>query len=438
MPSRFEIYKQSISKDKELETDIQELEKLYTSQKSFYNNYTFDDFVKLSIDNADGEFDHTIKEFFSPSKPTDKLKENPSYYKDVFGVTEEEREEKELFAAEGRGWESTRRTLVSPYSETTAALVGLVPRAITKATDTLLPGVGNITNKFLPDQEDIDRRVDKIFRPIAGKDIYDKKTDPKTGEVYYELEEPTTTTESILRPAGEIATAFAVTRRPTDKAVDILKKGLEAPKRLRGRPSKTQLALEERAAKRLGQLDTVSKRFGTIGRYEVASQFTFADEPDFGIVAGTLSNYIGEDDNRLSALINYLDTDDDSPEAARRLTLLVDGLTFAGVFGTVIGGGKLTVKGVTNLVNKVKAEGPEAVAKFKELILGARQADSATKLAKTKPEKIDVPLINNLDIVEEDSFLNKAWGAVQKGIYNFTTRGGMYAPGMLDIIKKSE
>ena len=45
MPSRFEIYKQSISKDKELETDIQELEKLYTSQKSFYNNYTFDDFL---------------------------------------------------------------------------------------------------------------------------------------------------------------------------------------------------------------------------------------------------------------------------------------------------------------------------------------------------------------------------------------------------------
>ncbi len=438
MPSRFEIYKQSISKDKELETDIQELEKLYTSQKAFYNNYNFDEFVKLSIDNADGEFDHTIKEFFSPSKPTDKLKENPDYYKNVFGVSEEEQEEKELFAAEGRGWESTRRTLVSPYSETTAALVGLVPRTITKATDTLLPGVGNITNKFLPDQEDIDRRVDKIFRPLAGKDIYEKKTDPKTGEVYYELEEPTTTTESILRPAGEIATAFAVTRRPIDKAVDILKKGLAAPKRLRGRPSKTQLALEERAAKRLGQLDTVSKRFGTIGRYEVASQFTFADEPDFGIVAGTLSNYIGEDDNRLSALINYLDTDDDSPEAARRLTLLVDGLTFAGVFGTVIGGGKLTVKGVTNLVNKVKAEGPEAVAKFKELILGARQADSATKLTKPKPKKIDVPLINNLDIVEEDSALNKAWGFVQEGIYNFTTRGGMYAPGMLDIIKSSE
>lgn len=438
MPSRFEIYKQSISKDRELETDIQELEKLYTSQKSFYNKYTFDDFVKLSIDNADGEFDHTIKDFFSPSKPTDKLKENPNYYKDVFGVTEEEREEKELFAAEGRGWKSTRRTLVSPYSETTAALVGLVPRAISKATDTLFPGVGNITNKFLPDQEDIDRRVDKIFRPLAGKDIYEKKTDPKTGEVYYELEEPTTTTESILRPAGEIAAAFAVTRRPTDKAVDVLKQGLTAPKRLRGRPSKTQLALEERAAKRLGQLDTVSKRFGTIGQYEVASQFTFADDPDFGIVAGTLSNYIGEDDNRLSALINYLDTDDDSPEAARRLTLLVDGLTFAGVFGTVIGGGKLTVKGVTNLVNKVKSEGPEAVAKFKELILGARQSDSATKLTKPKPEKIDVPLINNLDIVEEDSLLNKAWGAVQKGIYNFTTRGGMYAPGMLDIIKSSE
>ena len=438
MPSRFEIYKESISKDRELETDIQELENLYTSQKSFYNNYNFDEFVKLSIDNADGQFDYTIKEFFSPPKPTDKLKENPDYYKTVFGITEEEREEAESLASESRGWKSTRRTLVSPYSETTAALVGLGSRAITKTTDTLFPGVGNITSKFLPDQKDIDRRVDKIFRPLAGKDIYDKKTDPKTGETYYELEDPTTTTESILRPAGEIAAAMVVTKKPSLKAVDILKQGLKAPKRLRGRPSKTQLALEERAAKRLGKLDTVSNRFGTIGRYEVASQFTFADEPDFGIVAGTLSNYIGEDDNKLSALINYLDTDDDSPEAARRLTLLVDGLTFAGVFGTVIGGGKLTVKGVTNLVNKVKAEGPEAVAKFKELILGARQSDSATKLAKSKPEKIDVPLINNLDIVEKDSVLNKAWGAVQKGIYSFTTRGGMYAPGMLDIIKEAD
>ena len=118
MPSRFEIYKESISKDRELETDIQELENLYTSQKSFYNNYNFDEFVKLSIDNADGQFDYTIKEFFSPPKPTDKLKENPDYYKTVFGITEEEREEAESLASESRGWKSTRRTLVSPYSET--------------------------------------------------------------------------------------------------------------------------------------------------------------------------------------------------------------------------------------------------------------------------------------------------------------------------------
>ena len=78
MASRYEIYKKSLPQEN-LDTDIVELEKLYNSKKEFTSNYSFDQFVDLSISNASGTFDSSIKEFYNPSKPTDKLKDNPAY-----------------------------------------------------------------------------------------------------------------------------------------------------------------------------------------------------------------------------------------------------------------------------------------------------------------------------------------------------------------------
>jgi len=432
MASRFEIYKDSIRNTRDLETDIQELETLYNSKKVFNQNYDFDEFVKLSIEGAETKFDHTIKEFFDPTKPEDKLKDNPQHYKSLFGVTELEKIAKE----ESRDWKSTRRAVVTPYSEATEALLNLGRGAITKASDVLVPGTGKITAKVLPNETEIRRNTDKFFRGIAGKDIYETKVDAKTGETYYELEDATTTAEAISRPVSELLAGIAITKKPTKAGLEAVKKGLAAPGRKKGRPSKLQKTLESRADTRIGRLE----KFEPLIKAEVASQFTFVDDPDFAIVAGGLSNFIGDDDTKLSALFDYLDTDEDSPEAARRLSLLLDGVVFSSAFGAALGTGKLAVKGVTNLVNKIKESGPEGVARFKELINVSRQSDSANKTVKPVKQKPDVPIIRDLNpsFASEDSLANKGWRMLQETTYALTTRGGMYAPGMLDIIKKSE
>ena len=355
MPSRYEIYKKSISGTRELETDIQELENLYKSNKQFQDSYNFDEFVKLSVAEADGKFDGTIADFFAPRKELNyEQKLQPeTYYNKLFGTTEEDRikfdEDKKV------GWESTRRTSTAQLSETTAALLNL-GRGV--ATNKLLrgKGVSELASRVLPNETEINRNVDKFFRPLAGRDIYDTKIDPKTGETYYELEEPTTTTEAILRPASQLITGMAITKRPVTGSIDKLGKELKAAARTRGRPSKTQLALEERAAKRVDRFEKVSGKLKPFVRAEAGAQFTFVDDPDFAIVAGGLSNYIGDDDNRMSALFNYLDTDEDSPETARRLSLLLDSAVFSTAFGVALGVGKGSVNTVFNVVNKVKAK----------------------------------------------------------------------------------
>ena len=435
MPSRYEIYKKSISGTRELETDIQELENLYKSNKQFQDSYNFDEFVKLSVAEADGKFDGTIADFFAPRKELNyEQKLQPeTYYNKLFGTTEEDRikfdEDKKV------GWESTRRTSTAQLSETTAALLNL-GRGV--ATNKLLrgKGVSELASRVLPNETEINRNVDKFFRPLAGRDIYDTKIDPKTGETYYELEEPTTTTEAILRPASQLITGMAITKRPVTGSIDKLGKELKAAARTRGRPSKTQLALEERAAKRVDRFEKVSGKLKPFVRAEAGAQFTFVDDPDFAIVAGGLSNYIGDDDNRMSALFNYLDTDEDSPETARRLSLLLDSAVFSTAFGVALGVGKGSVNTVFNVVNKVKKSGPEGVGQFKNFINGTRGSEVATKTV--KPKEIEVPLLSNLEDFAEDGFINQGWKGLQTFAYDISSRGGMYASGMLDIIKSSE
>tara|TARA_R110001592_G_scaffold156927_2_gene387695 strand:+ start:2574 stop:7163 length:4590 start_codon:yes stop_codon:yes gene_type:complete len=428
MPSRFEIYKSSISSDRELDTDLNELEKLYNSRKEFKKNYNFDEFVNLSIQNSDKQPDISVQEFYNPPKPKDNLKDNPKYYEKLFGYTSQEKKEIEENV---RGWESTRRAIVSPMSETVESILHL-GRSVVAPKNTLSP-VRGFLDTLIPNKKEISRTVDKVFRKIGGSDIYDIKTDAETGEEYYELEKPTTTAEAIIRPVGELAIGMAVTKKPTAGGLASLKKVFSAPARKRGRQSKAQKELEALANIRKTRID----KYTPLIKAEVGAQFAFADDPDFNIVAGALSNYIGDDDNRLSDLFNYLDTDEDSPEIARRLSLLLDGVVMSSGIGLLSIVGKGAVKGLTKIVNDAKAGGDEAVGKFKEVIDTARKSESASKKI-NKPKEIDVPMVTNLEGVANNSFMNQTWILLQKGYQGLKTRDGMYAPGTLDIIKKSE
>ena len=444
MSSRFEIYKNSLTN---AGSDLDELKKLYSSNSRFYSEMDFDEFIKYSGENASKSYDNTVLDYINKPLAKDPVKDNRNYYKDLFVMTEQEKDvELEQLAAkkevdaEQRGYKSTRRAVVSPWSETTAAILNTGVKAVKAVAPgpsaiQILSGEESIVDNLLPSEKTVNRKVDSFFRNyIGGTDIYETKIDSETGEEYYELEEATTTAEAFARPIGELVAAMAITKKPAKKGLESIKDVFKAPTRKRGGQSKLQKKLEARQGKVTRGID----KYDPIIRAEIAGQFTFADDPDFAIVASNISEFIGDDRGKLSDLFNYLDTDEDSPEAARRLSLLLDGVVFTGAFGVAGLVGSKLVSGVTNVVNKVKAEGPEAVKEFKKIVNTIRRQDTASKKIEPVVPKTDVPLVTPLKNQAPDSFLNKRWMGLQNFYNGLKGRGGAFTPEMLNIIKSSE
>ena len=446
MASRFEIYKNSVGGERELGSDLEELKKLYSLNSRFYSEMDFDKFIKYSEENASGSYDNTVLDYINKPLAEDPVKNNRNYYKDLFAMTKQEKakeiedvaEKREIKEEQQRGYKSTRRAVVSPWSETTAAILNLGKKVITGpgvSTKKLLTGEDSIVEKLLPSEKTINRKVDSFFRNyIGGTDIYETKIDSETGEEYYELEKATTTAEAIARPIGELVTAMTLTKKPAVGALDSIKKAVTAPARKRGGQSKLQKKLEARQVRVTKGID----KFDPLIRAEIASQFTFTDDPDFTVVANNISNFIGDDRGKLSDLFNYLDADEDSPEAARRLSILLDGVVFGGIFQGVTWAGAGMVSGMTKLVNKIKAEGPEAVQEFKKIVNSVRREDTASKKIDPVVPKTDVPLVTPLKNKPIDSTSNKLWMGVQEMYNGLKGRGGAFTPQMLNIIKSSE
>jgi hypothetical protein len=164
------------------------------------------------------------------------------------------------------------------------------------------------------------------------------------------------------------------------------------------------------------------------------------DDPEFAIVASELAKHVGDDDNKFADLINYLNVDDDSPEAARRLSLLLDGVVLGGVLSVGIGATKLTATSFSSMINKIKSEGPEAINKFKDIIGIARKSTEANKAVKSKPA---VNLITdwNAAIFKNNKIgrtVNEAQKGIQKFWYNLKSSNGMFTPETYKAIKMSE
>ena len=179
MSSRFETYKKITSKDRELGTDLEELKNLYSLNEKFYSKMDFDEFIEYSAENAETPYDKSVQDYINQPIPEDPLKKDPDYYKKLFTLTREE------FDEENRGWRSLRRTVTTPYQETTSALGQLVvgniggsnPLSMTKNLINYLP------DRFLPEsmvmhkkarniatenmKKSVDRKVNKAFREIS-------------------------------------------------------------------------------------------------------------------------------------------------------------------------------------------------------------------------------------------------------------------------------
>ena len=452
MSSRFETYKNTISKKRELGTDLQELKNLYSLNSKFYSKMDFDEFIKYSEEGSSGSYDKTVINYINQPVPEDPLKKEPAYYEKLFTPTREEAEKE-------RGFKSLRRTAAATTTETAKALLnlGLKGTSIINPIDTVISkasefseSIGLSTKKTRRYnqvnkakevgldllEKNIKRKIDVGYRKIAGTDLYDTKIDKNTGEEYYELSEATTTAEAIARPVAEIVTALSITKSPTQALTKNMKDIGKIVPRGRGRPSQARIAAESRDRIREGVLG-----FGqTLTRGEVATQFAFVDDPEFVIVSSQLAKYVGDDDNKFADLVNYLDVDDDSPEAARRLSLLLDGVVFGGVLSFGIGATKVTATGISSMINKIKSEGPEAVNKFKDIIGIARKSTEANKVVKSKPA---VNLITdwNAAIFKNNKIgrtVNEAQKGIQKFWYNLKSSNGMFTPETYKAIKMSE
>ena len=97
MSSRFETYKNTVSKKRELGTDLQELKNLYSLNSKFYSKMDFDEFIKYSEEGASGSYDKTVIDYINQPIPEDPLKKEPDYYKKLFTPTRDEVEKERGF-----------------------------------------------------------------------------------------------------------------------------------------------------------------------------------------------------------------------------------------------------------------------------------------------------------------------------------------------------
>ena len=408
MPSRFEQYKTDESQKRELQSDLAELQTLYNSYEDFYNKYSFDEFLEYATKNSKGSLDKSIENYLIQQADKDiPLKE-------------------------------FRKTTVPWLSETIGGSLAGARFAAEKYPSPLL----NTLAKLSPNEKEIRRGTDKAFRDVGRAvglgDIWDEKKDKETGKAYYELQEPETTAGQILKPVGEYVTALAVTRNPTALFTKTAQKVPEKITKKVGRPSKAELAKEARQEKTKKLLGAGK----TLGRAELAAQITFADNPEFTYVAGALSNYIGNDNNLMGEVLNYLDVDEQSPEEARRLSLLLDGVAFSGIVSAGVGTLKVTKEGILQMLQSVKNSNQSQKESFKSLIEGAAKTKSARK-----KDVSEVPIIKDItneDILKfgKDSLtyrnLNKGYREVQRLHQNIFTSSGMYSDEMFKMLKSAD
>ena len=408
MPSRLEQYKRDESQKRELQSDLAELQTLYNSYEDFYNKYTFDEFLEYATKNSRGSLDKSIENYLIQEADKDiPLKE-------------------------------FRKTTVPWLSETIGGSLAGARFIAEKYPSTLTRNLARLA----PNEKEIRRGTDKAFRDVGRTvglgDIWNEKKDEETGKTYYELQEPETTAGQILKPVGEYITALAVTRNPTSLFTKTAQKVPEKITKKVGRPSKAALAKEareERTKKLLGAGKA-------LGKAEVAAQITFADNPEFTYVASALSNYIGNDNNLMGEILNYLDTTEDSTEEARRLSLLLDGVAFSGIVSAGVGTLKVTKEGILQMLQSVKNSSQSQKESFKSLITGASKTKSARK--KNVSEVPIIKDITNEDILKfgKDSLiyrsLNSGYRGVQRFYQNFLTTSGMYSDEMFKMLKSAD
>jgi len=265
-------------------------------------------------------------------------------------LTEEEMEE----YYEDIPLKNTRRTLGGIVDELATGSLTLARDFTSLTGGTIVPGMGyvKVPEEQLPTDEEIQAGVSSVVRPIVGKDIYD-------GD---QIQSP----EGITGKLAVDVAPFLTVASGAKKVFTDIGSGVDAYFKKTAKDKNDEVANALRSKK----INVAA----TLASAEAGSQVVFADDPELFLVANFVNDQLTGtdfDDNVIADIFNYLDADDNSSVAQKRLSLLLDGA----VFSTLIGGAlkyggtpfTFTKEKLSNVLQRVK-ENPETAAKFKKFL----------------------------------------------------------------------
>ena len=406
MASLLEIYK--AQQDIE-QNDVELLQKLYNESSYYQRNYKFDDFVFEATKDSEKPLDENVKKLMAPTLPPKDID-----YREKFTV-----EEPRLLSKE------TRRTIGGIYDN---ILQGSINTIIDMRGGPIEAGMRQLRGVFDKDErkkqllfeqaqkETVQKGVSRILKPIVGDDVYDETA----------IQEPETLGGEIGKTIGSILGQTVARSTVSARNIGNLSKQAVEQTVKKGAKEKTARLLSDRTKEALK----------STAKIELDAQVVFRDNPEMTVVADFLNDKIEKNqltETQLGKVIDWLDADMDDLVAQRRLSLLLDGGVFAGLFGAGIYGAKgaysVSKEGVSKALMTIK-KNPKAVELYKKTLQPLQE--QITKRLPT--EQVDDVFVRASGDDVFTKFLNGArW--MRRGL--FTSRG-MKSQEMFDIIKRAD
>jgi hypothetical protein len=469
------------------DSDYRNLVKLYKSSKNYQENYTFDEFIEYATKNNNREFDKSLAKYqvsTVSSRPDfgsligQSLVQNANSQiassNKIRNMTKEE-------VAEVMPLKNVRRTFGGILDTLATGTINLFVDGVTGSKEGMpitkkitgpelerykianpnkwqqLESTGSITEdpkKLLMYNKEnntlylttyatkeqavqyeqavrdkVQKGVSSVIRPVVTfgtDDIYD-------GD---EIQKP----EGLAgRLAVDLGSFFAAIKNPRQykKGLDkITGKPKTTPKKvdIKSKDFKTFGTQYKQARNQLARSQKKKAALLGIAKAEYASQVVFADDPEMQFVAGWLDDKLGSfaDDNLVGDVLEYLDTDETSTNAQRRLSLLFDGGAFLGILKTagLIGSG-------------TKKYAPELVQKtLTEIKKDPKRRAALKKYLKDPIQKV-VPSFRST--IKDDVFVKTSDSGILKTPLNFLrsvrrkfgTSRGYYSEEMFNILKSA-
>ncbi len=428
MPSLFETYKskQNIT----FKNDLEELRKLYNSYDVYNKKYGFAEFVALSTENSDIPLSKEILSMVETPKKEDPLKDyvkpiidyGQDAYKSKFKMTKDDFNKVAPF-------KNYRKTLAG-IGESVGGVINFgmdltslfntfgQSKVYKKISEDKDISYEELKNKLQKEREELVKKgVTSVIKPVVGEDIYDGET----------LQKP----EGIVGKLAVDVAPFLIGMKKFNKVLGVGKKNVVLKK----------------GTKEIDVKKTLRNKRINLGKNlasaELSSQVVFADNPEMFVVAGYLKDKLeasGYDDNLFGEVLNYLDADEDSSAAQRRLSLLLDGAVFTGLVGTVIGGTKYSKDKLSVALRELK-QNPKAVEQFKKIIKPIKEK-AEPFLPRKITDSIEDDVFVEANQYATDGFIKKGATAITNWLGDkrrrfFTTRG-YYSAEMHSILKDSE